>query len=186
MNIKQIIKYCGKYACRPIYSGICKTCKNIFYRFRLDFKTDTGQYCSWQCHTTNLRNGQYYACFNCKKPVYKSKSHRYKRIFCSNKCFWKYNIGEKCHNFKRGYFLNSRGYYTYKINGKYFFQHRLIMQKHLGRKLKRSEIVHHINRIKTDNRIENLEVMTASEHQKIHVKNLKRGFIKNRNCFVAS
>lgn len=55
-----------------------------------------------------------------------------------------------------------------KLNGKEMFEHRFIMEQHLSRPLRKDEVVHHINGDTLDNRIENLQVMTKSEHHILH------------------
>lgn len=47
-------------------------------------------------------------------------------------------------------------------------EHRIIMERHLGRTLESNEVVHHINENQRDNRLENLQVMSRAEHTRMH------------------
>ena len=59
-------------------------------------------------------------------------------------------------------------YKAIKRNGVKRDVHRAVMEEHIGRKLGRYEVVHHINGNIHDNRLENLRMMSLSEHSKMH------------------
>jgi Zn-finger nucleic acid-binding protein len=66
----------------------------------------------------------------------------------------------------------------------YIQEHRLVMQRHLGRPLTDDEIVHHHNRDRTDNRLENLQVMTREEHSAEHLEERikARKLVRSKKC----
>jgi hypothetical protein len=75
-------------------------------------------------------------------------------------------------NWKGGRWKDEMGYIripTTPGTDDYIYEHRLVMEKKLGRKLKPEEIVHHKNGIKDDNRPENLDLFpNKSAHIKYH------------------
>lgn len=64
-------------------------------------------------------------------------------------------------------FIDSRNGYVYiRYPGakQAIPEHRIVMEKKLGRKLQSHEIIHHLNAIKDDNREENLAIVTKQSH----------------------
>ena len=55
----------------------------------------------------------------------------------------------------------------------FVMKHTLVMEQAIGRCLLPGEVVHHVNRVRNDNRLENLMLMTISEHNSLHAKERK-------------
>ena len=91
--------------------------------------------------------------------------------------------------FKINYYNNKQGITYIDENGYRRFSdsnklvHRYVVEKKIGRKLRKEEIVHHKNRKKLDNTPENLEVFANQEEHEKHHKETDWLFKLNRKIF---
>jgi len=144
----------------PKVAIVCKWCGKTFFEHRCH--ADRRTYCSNDCRLAD--------------PVY--------REGCSER-----GKGEGNAMWTGGIAAHTDGYiYEYcpehpLAKGRYVLQHRLVMERHLREHYPESPClikfgeqlylnpelsVHHDNEDKTDNRVENLRVMTMSDHNKLH------------------
>ena len=84
--------------------------------------------------------------------------------------------GSKHWNYKGGY-ITKDGYLSICVNGKEIGLHKYLLEIKLGRKLTKNEVAHHIDGNKLNNDINNIQLMTRSEHIKHHRKQLEDGKI---------
>ena len=123
-------------------------------------------------------------CFVCKIEFLVIPARKNAAKFCSYKCYWKSleetKSGKNNYFWKSGKYKTTEGYilvynpeHPFCTKDGYVREHRLVMEKYLGRYLTQKEVVHHINKIKNDNRIENFILF---KHQGYHGWFHKNGY----------
>lgn len=117
----------------------------------------------------------YKNCIECKIQIAYASSADMKRRSKTGKCRSCYlksmPSGKDSNRWNGGVVIHSRGYrlihkpeHPFAKGNGYVFEHRLVMEKHIGRYLEPTEIIHHLNGVKDDNRIENLIITNNIEH----------------------
>lgn len=139
----------------------CEQCSKEFVTN--SYASKTKKYCSNACKYMSQKiAAPYIDCKQCGESFALSKQvsggWNYNVKYCSKECV---NNSQR----KEGWCTDKNGYKYATFNGKSMFEHRLIMEGIMGRKLTAQETVHHINGDRMDNRPINLELW-SSKHGK--------------------
>lgn len=120
-----------------------------------------------------------FECPFCHNQIESRKTVGMKQV-CCKKCYKDYRKGKHYGSivekvFISGYWYIYSPYHPNCTKKGYVAEHRLVAEKMIGRFINKDEDVHHINGNKTDNRPENLMVLSHSDHMKLHKQLSKRG-----------
>jgi len=108
------------------------------------------------------------------RPVLFKKGHNN-----SKERHWQWKGGRKLNQW--GYVMIQAKDHPRATKEGYVFEHILVMEKHIRRYLLPNEVIHHINGVKTDNRLENLRLFSNhSEHLKVD----KKKDMSGRRCII--
>lgn len=155
-------------------SGFCKSCVN---KKRKGISMKKG----W-CHSEETKDkirkalkGKKLSKEHIKKIVESHRGYKFtkeQKLKLSWSHFYRQG-GEFRKKTSAGYITVFNPEHPYTNSSNRIGEHRLVMEKKIGRYLKSSEIVHHLNQIKDDNRPENLYlVKSVKEHNEVELKHL--------------
>lgn len=146
---------------------ICPICKKDFYVRPCYIKYGRGKFCSRKCFgKSGNSNWEKNLILYKKGHIAWNNGRKMKQT--SGKNHWNWKGGKIIHS-KNGYILLYNPNHPFAKKVGYVAEHRLVMEKKIRRYLKPTEIVHHINGIKDDNRPQNLKLFANDgSHYKFH------------------
>lgn len=148
----------------------CRNCGAIFDSYPSHKRVSCSRECEAEWRKKEKWRKSNRPCQMCGK-LFVPKHTKSPGLFCSYKCSGLANRSER---------IDRCGYWAIRMpehpaaNCGYVFEHRLLMEREIGRYLTNNEIVHHINEDRKDNRLENLQLMTVSEHNRLHALEMPR------------
>jgi hypothetical protein len=155
----------------------CKYCSKEFKTFKSQNKKFCSKECGWNFQKKEAEKRKDKLRRPCKTCgiVFVPCRIDIDGIYCSLQCRGKH---ERYDRVSRGKYWSVRTpeHPNCPSTG-YMLEHRLVMEKHLGRFLDREEVVHHINEDGKDNRIENLQLLSDSVHKSYHAKNRNKTIV---------
>jgi hypothetical protein len=161
---------------RPHVDLLCKNCGADF-RIAASLSERDGisrKFCSRICALAAQDKKPSFECAHCgdvtsRRKNAQSQGYNYKQRFCSRDC---------ANSAQRVGFVDKNGYRVVTVDGAQCFEHRVVVESRLGRKLSAHETVHHVNGNRLDNRDENLELWSSRHGRGQRVED-KIGFCKS-------
>ena len=107
-------------------------------------------------------------CKVCGSTYYKFLSQQNRSVYCSKRCFYARHPHNPVRDGKGYIWIFKPNHPNATPNG-YIKEHRYVFEQTLGRYLKKTEVIHHKNKLRADNRLENLVLFeTHAAHMRHH------------------
>lgn len=149
----------------------CKICSKEFYTKPNFLKKGFGKYCSRKCSSTAIKTGHFVKCDTCNKAIWRTpkdiRSSKSGKYFCSKSCqtLWRNNYfsGIRHPNWKNG---EHQEYRKFLIRSG-----RKICCNNCGINNERILVVHHLDKDRSNNEVDNLIWLCLNCHFLTHNHN---------------